>query len=264
MTVRSVTQASRRDAIRMASAAATLVVCKPAITLADVVAPADDPLEMAEGLDCYYSQPLEYRKRLLRYAYRQWIWAGKMYDLDPSLRRAWDLQYGDLLDCCDWEETRADDVINDTAWQAWCREILPPKYIRSWQPWPRLTGLSRRYQWLDAAFEAELYRHADVWSDYAANARNCRHDRIEYEGSYETSTKRENAAYWDLRRVALRVLDFPATTLADRELRKRAVQIIVLDNSEYGRKYHRAKILQKIRGLPQRDIARPKAAFSSI
>lgn len=230
-------QPSRRDAIRLASAAATVLVCKPAIALGP-------PIEAVEPT--YHLQNLARHREHVLGTYQGWVGADTFYDVNAAIRVAWDGSYEGLAHLCMCEQMKPHHPNDDTALRAWCRQFVPPEPVRCWQQWPRLDGLSRRYQWLEAVFEASLFLYADAWWAHEATRREYQY-RQSNSPKMRSAYKKNDAAKRAMRRAAGRVLESPAITVADRQLRKRAIETRVFYSWEFAYKYRRARILQKIR-----------------
>ena len=209
-------QPNRRDAIRLASAAATLLVCKPAATLGEDLTPAVEAVQPASSLSPEGLKRKAWRRRTMLATYNEWGRADVLYDVDLSLREPWDAHYATLIDFCEWELSSPFDASDDPEWRAWCHEILPPQALRRWQHWQQLTGLSSTYQSLNAELETKTRRYTDALS-------RC-HPRC------NTDNCPEHRNYWVLLYAAKAVLECPAVTLADREMRKHTIQLIQLIN----------------------------------
>jgi hypothetical protein len=233
---------SRRDAIRLASAAATVLVCKPAIALGT-------PIEAVEPT--YHLQKFARQREYVLGIYQGWVGADAFYDGNAAIRVAWDMSYRAFAEVCMGEQMRPYHPDDDTALRAWCRQFVPPEPVRCWQQWPRLDGLSRRYQWLDAVLEASLFQYSDTWWAYDAICRK-NHYRYSDNPKERAAYKKRDTSKQAMRRAAGRVLESPAITLADRQLRKRAIETRVFYSREFAYKYRRAKILQKIRSSAAR------------
>lgn len=183
----------------------------------------------------------------VRQLYHQWQMLDGMYETDDDVRRAWTDTYRQLVTQGEWEYCEPCDPIPEAeAFREWLRAIVPSEPMRCWQEWPALPGLSRRYQWLNAMFEAALYQHAEAW--WAAERGERAYGYGNYRHPAVSSTDRtQRTAERGYKRVIPQIMRIPAITRDDRRLRMRAIEASTYMNWVFAFKYRRMGYLREMR-----------------
>lgn len=240
---------NRRDVLQAGVGAAVALHMGPSPALGQVMG----LLEQTTGSGAAFfvgegDQAQRLRERTeLRDLYRQWRMLDGIYESDDDVRRAWSDTYQELVGkgelqycepCEDSDEARE--------FCAWLKSIVSSESMRCWQEWPALPGLSHRYQWLNAMFEAALYRHADAW--WAAERALRAHGYGNYRHPVVSSTYRaQRAAERRYKRVLPQIYRTPAVTRDDRKLRMRSIEVATYMDWVFAYKYRRMGYLKAMR-----------------
>lgn len=137
---------------------------------------------------------------------------------DASALDAWDFHYRSLIDAA----SRCHDIEPESDWEQTLREqalaIWPSDKQRARMRRPPISGLSRRFQWMNLVFEASIWRMVDAREAYDAACE--RHGIIQGE-----LVDRELQAYSEASDAKFKLTRWmkqqkPVTT-GDRELRRR-------------------------------------------
>lgn len=194
----------------------------------------------------------------LRAIYSEWCMTDASYNLDPRMPGRWDQLYRELVSNHFYTHRPIDGDEDERGFFEWWAGVVPPQAMRSWSVWRKLDPLSRRYQWLDAMFEAALHQYADAWWDHELIIRKYHYGNY-FDPEVKAARKRKDVALRRVRKAAYRILQYPALTLTDRHLRRRAIEVQELPPWEFAYKYRRAKILAQIRNAKgdDSDAAKP-------
>ncbi len=187
----------------------------------------------------------------------------------PTYSEAWTLTYEDLVGTADQLQTALKRAGNEHEREllSWSLTISPSKAELARKPWDRLEGLSPGFVWLQALFEAALFRSAltslpCAWMTaygYGSLDPLSEHQRIA--NSYTKAILRLSTLCHVMIWQALPLND------ADRQLIRRAHQVRVLGEKTFNLKYRRAvRTWQHARGehLPERCIVRTRLFETGI
>ncbi len=255
-----ITTPNRRDVLALATGAAASLYLGGARSLGANM--AHEALGISFGVPGAFDQAQRALAREdLRSVYTQWRAADAVFDTDPTARRTWDDRYRDLVRMGELEHMEPCEAsIEAREFRDWVSGIVPSEPERCRQVWPDIGGLSRRYAWLNAMFEAALYRHADAW--WACEEGYRRAGRRSLKDVESAALDRSRRRAWrDAERAASRIIKEPALTHGDRILRMRAIEVQQCMPDVFAFKYRRMKTLAAIRmaqpsggwGPPKKD-----------
>lgn len=178
-------------------------------------------------------------KRLALIA-RKFARADAHYRACGRAREQWEILYRGLMESAEAVHGFAPGETDaERAVVAWSREIFPLEAQRARKPWKPIDGLSRRFQWLNAMFEAALRTQAVTRIPFA---------RVTLHGFQNPSYPEDRAvadayhmAALDVHRAADRALwkASPATA-GDQLLRRRALEVFLGPPRVFELKYRRA------------------------
>lgn len=160
---------------------------------------------------------------LARY-WRNYCLADASYDTDPNLRKRWAARYRSVIAQAEdiryrfYPETEAERALI-----AWANSLVPPERKRVREVWGEIPGLSPKFQRFEKLFNTTMMKRSQSHYAWLALQDGCLRNPL---------TAAENQAYDAMRarydwawRAARVIIAAPAITIADRTLKRRAVEV---------------------------------------